>query len=390
MRMSTALASRMSNLLARLHPPSPPTAGESQRLLSLLQGSMRKKLDSEHPNPFETVREKQVIPVDRIGTSRNAASSHFTSVLHNPLLDNVKVPNNIVDRLGQVLFFQRPDFLATVATLIQGEMRLAKFSPLRQTNDGFSDRLNDWLLSSNAETRQAFFLNPQALQAALQMLAIEQNESMLWSWLRTVYEREGLAESLRNKQWLHVEDSIVSKLMSIAIIRHNLNDAAAQFIGFCAYRMQSGRVTADPGSTTSSAKRLASAIIFHRHNHAIDSALFECLLRDLPRWKNSPHSNIAFCLLYNPNKPVVSALMNKLRMPEFAEMLKVNLRGWQLRKTTMIALLDASKLSLDEGNRRQAAFFLDFAIDNYPDFLPPRQTEEVEPQLEMSFSLATG
>lgn len=394
MKVSPVFAARMSGWLARLHPPSPPTATESRHLLTLLQGSMKKKLDSEHPHPADTASDKHVIPVDRLNTSRQAAAAHFASVLHNPLLEDNRTPNNkndLVSRLEQVLAEARPDFtkIVNLSVALTKQFR-GRYATMQESH--FTKRLHNWLLSTSTEEQKRFFLDGRTRDAVTAVLLLERNETVLWSWLQVVYERDNVSRTLRSPRWLLVEDHFVSTLMQIAIRRHDLNEAAAQFNEAVAYKLRSGRVRGEFDGSGLPGRRLAAAIIFHRQEHNIDACLFETAMKNLPQWQDSHHANVAFCALYDPLRPSTEMLHSHLNDAEsLVHFHDAQKNHWRTRKITMIALLDAAKLCLDQGKRTQAGFFLDFATNNYPDFLPPRQDDAaIEPHLELSFNLAAG
>ncbi|KAK5069866.1 hypothetical protein LTR51_008180 [Lithohypha guttulata] len=403
MRTTTALAARMSKLLANLHPPSPLTAQEGQRLLNVLQTSFKKELDAHHPNPRQFVQEDHAIPTGNLSTSSYATSAHFGSILSHSILGNLEglqTKQDALRKFDQLVAESRID-TARLTSLMKWYNQAVQGDGGVVSSERLGDKLNTWLLSTNHTAREQFFLDGHSLGIAIAMLNHEKNESILWNWLRTVYERQTIDASLQSKQWLHVEDILVSALMRLAISHNDLNEATAQFNQACAYRLSSGR--ADPRLQSNSSaehnvpmisagRRLASAIIYHRLNHGIDVDLFSTALECLPSWLIDPATSKAFCTLYHPSQPSAKPLYRHLKTESQAALLvqRQEKASPTSRKTVMTALLDASKLQLEQGKRAQASFLLDFAIDHYPDFLPPREKKEVEPQLELSFTFAPG
>lgn len=387
----------MQQFLANLHPPSPPTTKEGQELLNVLQTSFRKQLDARHPSPFQhqrTSHNEDAIPISRESTSSHATTSYFGSVLAHPILgslDGLHNKEDAVIKFDRMIAESRVD-TTRLFSLIKWYNNKIKSPGHVADGETFGEKLNTWLHTTNSHAREDFFLDPSGLRAAIDMLASEGNESVLWKWLRMIYERDSINSDLHSESWLHVEDQLVSGIMRLAILRNDLNDAAQQFISACRYRLQSGR--ADPLTTPLlvSGKRLASSIIYHRYKHNISSDLFSSAMTYLPSWSSGPETSSAFCALYDPVQPSSKPLLHHLKNKSEANTLtsRQQRASRSSRKAVMTAMLDASKLSLDQGSKIQAAFFLNFAIDSYPDYLPPRQQEEVEPQLEIYLNVVPG
>lgn len=393
MKASTALSTRVRQLLASLHPPSPPTAQESRQLLNVLQSSFKRELDARHPNPLITVKDDHNIPIDRDVASAHATATHLNGILANSILgslDGLHDENSAVSKFNKLAAESRID-VSRLAGLLKWHSRVLK-SAGATPETAFGTRLDDWLSSSDASTRNEFFLNQDVLNAALLMLYAETNESILWKWLGMVYKRESINTTLQSEQWLSVEDRLVSFLMRIAISRGDTNDAAHQYLQACQYRIQSGRVTSTETEINmrSSGNRLASTIVFLRHTHGVTTDLFSKVYKYLPLWKTAPEISQAFCVLYSPTAPTAQMLYTNLRTDPDTLIARQKKASSVSRKAVMTALLDASKLSLDQGKRTQAAFLLDFAIDNYRDYLPARQVREIEPQLELSLNFVPG
>lgn len=379
----------MRQLLNNLHPPSPPTAQENRQLLNVLQSSFKRQLDARHPNPLATTQNDHSIPMHRDSVSAHATATHMRSLLAHPIIGSL---TGLHDRNDAVAKFDRliaesPVDLSKLAGLIQWYSRATKAEGTTASEDTLGTKLNAWLLSADDTIRSEFFLNEGTLIAALRMLYAESNESVLWKWLGTVYERESLDTTLQSKQWLRVEDWLVSTLIRMAISRGYINEAAQQYVQACQYKLDSGRVSSsrDTTSMTISGNRLASSIIFLRHNHGITPILFSESLRFLPSASTNPETSYIFCSIYSPTAPSADALYSNLRHQSDMLLVRQRKASPTSRKTILTALLDASRLSLDQGKRTQAAFLLDFAIDNYPDHIPARQKSEVEPQLQLSF-----
>lgn len=393
----------MQQLLASLHPPSPPTAPEGQRLLNVLQGSFQKQLDEKHPDPFHTksdAHDKHYVPITRESVSSHATTNYFASVLSHPVISTAVDPSTAGK--DAVARFERM-FTDSKLSMTSLQLLMQSYTEARKKADVESsallgDRVNSWLHTTDHVAREQFFLTT-AFPAAIQMLRREKNEAVLWKWLRMVYERDMIDADLTDRSWLVVENRLVAAIMSLAIGRGDLQDAAQQFVRACQYQIDSGR-TQNPQATFVPliSKSLASAIIYYRHQHGIPAKLFTEVRRFLLPWTQKsrhigPEFSDQLCAIYDPAQPTARLLYHGLaNQQRFASSLidRQARASATSRKTIMTAVLDASKVALDQGHHLEASFLLDFAIDHYPDYLPPRETKETAEQLEVSFNFAPG
>jgi len=405
MRITTALRGRIQQLLASLHPPSPPTAREGQQLLNVLQGSFQKQLDEKHPHPFRPKldpHDKHHVAIARESVSSHATTNYFASVLSHPVISTASDPSPVgpdaVASFERLLATSKLN-TTTLQPLMTSYTRTRKSGDLKNTTTLLGDRLDVWLQSTNTSIRENFLLDKSCLNAATAMLLSEKNETVLWKWLRMVYERDMVKADLADRRWLVVEDQLVSATMQSSLRRKDVEDAAQHFVQACQYRIDSGRSQTrssdSPASMPLSAKPLASSIIYYRHEHGIPSDLFTKVLNFLLPWSyipSGPEYSRAFCALYDPTKPTAHLLAHFLSKQDLAQLLidRQARASPTSRKTIMTAILDASKLALEHGHKKEASLLLDYAIDHYPDFLPPREATEVGEQLEVSFSFTPG
>lgn len=394
MRTTNALATSMRRLLANFHPPSPPTAKESQQLLSVLQKSFKSRLDEKHPAPSQhefwpRTHDQNDIPISTQSTSSHATNTHLSSILTNPILgssDALQMRKDAISRFDKLVSAPEVDLPHLTALIKVHSQGLKAAKQQRQHGEKLSDRLNSWLHVTGRSSREAFLLNRNARSAALDLFYNEGNESVMWTWLRLVYERHLVQADLISTDWLQVEDELVSSLMRLSIQRQDIADAAQQYLEACRYRFDSGRWDSSRAyrSMPRSGSRLASAILFHRHQHGIDAALFENILQYLPPRTARATLNSDFCAIYSPESPTARGIWAILRDSNSAQRLTQNLaeQHSHTRKIIMTSLLDAAKVALDEGNRSQASSILDFAIDHFPEYLPAREKEQIEPEIE--------
>lgn len=399
MKKSGVLAARAHRLIAAIHPHNPPTAKESQQILSVLQTSFKKRLDDQYPPPRKPSSKSSIlydIPTCHANSSSQATSDYFGSLLNHPILSQSNerfTKKDALSRFDQLMAESRVD-LNHLTEIMRQHMR--EITPV----SNLSGRLDTWLQLTDKASREAFFTTKPALRTAVDIVTKENHEGLLWKWLEVVYARTLVSGNLTSRDWLGVEDFLVSRLMRFAIQRHNLSEATEQFIQACRYRGSSARgnpslYDTKPGLPSApmsiSAKRLTSAIIFHRSRHDISADSFDQMLRYVAAWTPDPTASGAFCALYHPTRPSGDPLYDFLRQNSTAEVLtkvQKNARPGN-RRAVMTAILDASKISLAVGKRPQASFLLNFAIDQYPEYLPPRKVDADEPQLE-TFLFAPG
>lgn len=276
-----------------------------------------------------------------------------------------------------------------LAGLLSWYMRETRSRKQQRNAESLSDRLNSWLHITDRKSREAFLLNDSTRRAVINLLHREGREAILWTWLRLVYERQLIQAEVTSAEWLKVEDHLVSGIMRLSIRKNDINDAAQQFLEACRYRHESGR---GERPMTTSGKRLASAIIFHRHKHGIDSTLYGDLLQYLPSPSMCSDLNSAYCAIYHPKTPTAKHLYAVLKHEHHSLTLSKGLvnNTPQFRKAIMIAMLDAVKVALDEGKSKQASYILDFAVASFPEYLPARRTEEPEPEIERYLDLIPG
>lgn len=287
------------------------------------------------------------------------------------------------DKLVSAPELDLPHLTALIKVHSQG---LKAGTQQRQHGERLGDRLNSWLHVTDRASREAFLLNKSTRQAALDLFYKEGNESVMWTWLRLVYERRLIQADITSAQWLDVEDFLVSNIMRLSIQRQDLADAAQQYLEACRYRFNSGRwdTSKTYQSMLHSSSRLASAILFHRHQHGIDSTLFKNILQYLPSRIARQTLNFDFCSIYSPENPTARGIWETIKDPNSAQRLTQNLAAQypHTRKVVMTSLLDAAKVALDEGKGRQASGILDFAIDHFPEYLPAREKEQIGPEIE--------
>lgn len=394
MRTTNALATSMRRLLANLHPPSPPTAKEGQQLLSVLQKSFKSRLDEQHPAPSQhdfwpKSFDQSDIPVTTQSTSSHATNTHLSAILTNPILgssDALHMRKDAIFRFDKLVSAPEVDLPHLTALIKVHSQGLKAGTQQRQHGERLGDRLNSWLHVTDRASREAFLLNKSTRQAALDLFYKEGNESVMWTWLRLVYERRLIQADITSAQWLDVEDFLVSNIMRLSIQRQDLADAAQQYLEACRYRFDSGRwdTSKTYQSMLHSSSRLASAILFHRHQHGIDSTLFKNILQYLPSRIARQTLNFDFCSIYSPENPTARGIWETIKDPNSAQRLTQNLAAQypHTRKVVMTSLLDAAKVALDEGKGRQASGILDFAIDHFPEYLPAREKEQIGPEIE--------
>lgn len=411
MKTTNVLASSMRRLLANLHPPAPLTAREGQQLLNVLQKSFSNRLDEQHPAPSQhefwpKALDQNDIPISTQSTSSYATNTHMGSILANPVLgsvDGLYAKKDAISTFDKLVSGSQVDLPHLTGLLRIYTRGLKKGAQSRQHGERLGDRLNSWLHVTDRSMRESFLLNKETIRAALDLFFAERNEAVLWTWLRLVYERRLIQADVTSVEWLRVEDLLVSTLMRLSIRRGDNADAAQQFLEACRYRLDSGRLVPSKHETgpeskspypamKESSNRLAAAIMFHRHRHGIGSDLFKTVLEYLPAHQINPIQNYEFCVIYSPDHPTAKELHETLNNERHAQQLIHSLAAAkpENRKIVMTSLLDASKVSIDQGWRNRASFLLNFAIDNFPDYLPARENARLEPEIDRYLEIIPG
>lgn len=389
MKTTTALSARMRQFLANLHPPSPPTHQEGRELIGLLQTSFKRQLDFNHPAPrVPDVVDGQNIPLkDEIIIAQ--ANQHLQWILNHPLVDSPNSRSRSILAAWDAAYAENRLALPLMRSLLSAylfDLKAQRHSKSVDSKncDSLSSRLNAWLYGASHTDRDNFFLFTHVLlKPAIEVLTFENQESLIWNWLRIVYERLLIRAELSDTRWLAVEDTIVSLLMRNAIHRGDNAEAAAHFVQAAQYRMTSGRTAPVPTqhdsdthhyALTESWKRLGALIIYNRAVHEIPSDIFTSAMKYAMPFQEAPSSASEFCMIYHPDpelashKPLVAALRDKAGRASFLATQKTASKP--ARQALLTCLEDAAQICQEKGHRRDAVTLLTFAHETYKDLIP--------------------
>lgn len=390
MKTTAVLSARMRQFLANLHPPSPPTQQEGRELIGLLQTSFKRQLDFNHPAPrAPDVVDGQNIPLkDEVIIAQ--ANQHLQWILNHPLVDSPNSRSRNILSAWDAAYAENRLALPLMRSLLSAylfDLKAQRHSKSidSQNCDSLSSRLNAWLYGASHTDRDNFFLFTHViLKPAIEVLTFENQESLIWNWLRIVYERLLIRAELSDTRWLAVEDTIVSLLMRNAIHRGDNAEAAAHFVQAAQYRMTSGRTAPVPTqhdsdtyhyALTESWKRLGALIIYNRSSHDIPADIFDSAMKYAMPFQEAPSSALEFCMIYHPDpelashQPLVAALRNKANRAVFLTTQKTASKP--ARQALLTCLEDAAQSCQEKGNRKEAASLLNFAHETYKDLLPP-------------------
>jgi hypothetical protein len=388
MRATTTLLLR--DLLSKLHPPAPTTAVESQRLLKLLDGSFRKRLDEAHPPLTAHRGEEQDQPT--LAEPSRPAAAHIDSILHHPLLEAkihhydglssiLKTPSSDpkqspIEDFDYLLRYDQLTF-SDLQRIARHYICSSRHGPALNRGQKLADRIAAWIASEEAPVKAAFLASPGVLLDIIPVMYADSREEVVWGWLRSLYQQE--------TPNLDTEDCLISEMMRASIKNGNLSDAAQQFVQASHYRYQSRHVSVIMERTysnqqyrplLSSWKRISSAILSRRISHSISASNFDHLLRYAIPFSYHRVITRPFLELYHPTNPSAEALYVALRTPAFF----TKWNTWHskhriLHKTFLVSILDAAQLALSQQGTRQAQFFLSFTETHWPEFLPSTQPE---------------
>jgi len=412
MRLTPALYVRQ--LLAKLHPPLPPSARESQKLLNLLETSFRRHLDEVHPAPQTPIATNSphglsTVP-DPAHATINATNSHWESILQHPLLRQRGEPHPrqgglttaAVDGFDQALLSKTLDG-ALVRTYARRYRHGLKNGESVSGESKLGVRIAAWLASAEATQKKAFLTNVPVMTDVLHVLYSDGLEHIVWEWLRILYERDfGPVSKVRRQEldlqspdMLQAEDNFVSLMMRASIQRGSLNDAAQQFAQACEYRAQSGRAFVEFSDEKDgllyqpmfqSWRRLSASVLYRRGKHAVSAPLFDTMLKYSIPFSWAPSVPKAFLMIYHPTKPSAKLLDSKTRTASFVEPFlswQNNLSG-TFKRALLMAVLDAAQLSLVQNHQARARRFLEFAEAHYPESISTKNETNTAARLESS------
>ena len=377
MRNTAALLLR--DLLSKLHPPSPATARDSARLLKVLDSSFRQRLDDAHPSPSARQidgNQHLVAP-----EASRPSTTHLNALLHHPLLEghterHTSLPQarNAVEAFDTLVRTETVT-LSKLRKLAGQHVQESKTTPTAVTPIGsLAHRIAAWLASESSSTKITLFSNQAILNDVLAAMYTDGAEDIVWSWLRSLYQREWVrdAQNLSYEDsipFLNAEDNLVSGMIRRSIVHNDFADAANQYIAAANYRQSLGGLYSSH-LLLGSYRRISSAILHHRLLHNIDAPTFSDLLKYSITF--SQHKVIASPILqlYHPTTPSTSSLHTFLH--DSISVFKWN--TWHrkqpnLHKAILVSLLDAAQLSLSQQQSSHADFFLNFAETHFPERL---------------------
>ena len=388
MRGTTALLLR--DLLSKLHPPSPATARESARLLTILDKSFRKQLDDIHPPPSARRGDASQTPVP--AEASRPVTSHLNSVLLHPLLETRHTESTHLSPRTSAIYAFDTSLRAGTLTLLKlkkiAKQYLAelKSGSVGNTEQKLGYKIAAWLASESPSGKTAFFHLQPMLQEVVPVMYADGLEGVVWTWLKSVYQRAWVhdVKSLSPKDsslFLNAEDILISEMMRMSLRQNSLLDAAIQFVEASNYRHQSNSLPASSSSIgeghlhrplVSSYRRISTAILQRRNKHDIDASTFDQILKFSVRFTNDTVITRSILHLYHPAAPTAEFLYNDLHEESFTQAWN----SWHskhrtLHRAFLISILDAAQLSLNHRKSAQASFFLDFAGAHWPECLPP-------------------
>ena len=397
MRATTALL--LKELISKLHPPSPITPRESQKLLRLLNTSFQRRLDDLHPSP--RLHQEDESPHGRVPlVSSREPDPHLHSVLHHPLLEpNVAKPTENSKLRAAQIFREAVRDTRVSPQLIHSCCRRylegVKRSEAVPSDSLLGVKIAAWLSSVSDSTRCEILTNTRLLPDLIYVMYADGKEGEVWDWLSTVYKRMWGDPDARPPDivdLLDVEDSFVCAMAQAPIRLGALEDAVQQFIQASKYRVQSRRGNVRPNVNDElsyrpllkSWRRIAAAILFKRRAHGISPSAFNELLGLSIPFTAHPTISKGFMMLYHPEARTSEVLYQELRS-------EVDRQCWAswcrtsshaMRKALLLAILDAAELSLTHQRPEESQFFLDLAQAQWPKIFKIAESTQPAKRLE--------
>lgn len=318
MRLTQALAIR--NLIAKLHPPLPPTPRESQQLLSVLQKSFNRRLDAVHPSPQSSTSLRSHDTTEHspdVGNvSASAANAHLQAILNHPSLDHTSVssasnsPAKIADLFDAAILAHSVNF-----SLIRSCVKLAstssEFSDQVEAASQIGPRIAAWFTALDTTTQRSFLTDGSLMSKVLPLMYLAHLEGTVWDWLRTLYEASAHQQLPSD---LFAEDRFVALMTRESIKRNDLTTAVLEYSEACDYRLSRSH-SRHTYSLTFTGNIVSSAILLRRHHHRIPAPLYDRLLsHDAPTLSQRRTVLWPFLHIYHPteaqSRPLYQALQN--------------------------------------------------------------------------------
>lgn len=383
MRVSSARFVR--SLAAKLHPPGPVTQRESQQLLRALDGAFRKRLDEEHPSPTSTVLKD---PMDGPLNTNRSASMHLDYILQHPLLhahDSGPVASKAPGALHTFDKLIRENSMHMDALRDVADTYILETRHKRQLEQPrLAPGLAAWMAAAPAEQRRQFFLTAETMRSVVRVMFRDGAGEVVWEWLRLLhaFRQESCAENRGQPQrwWLNSEDNFVSAMISSSLNRNSGTSAVQQLVAANAHRAGLPK----PVPLVAAWNRLSSFVFSMRRKHGISAQHYEQLLNQCPdsMKTDKPYFSRGFLTIYSPTGPTATMLYRELQSAAYvANWAKLKWRKpAKLQRLVLRTILDASELALEQGEAKQARFFLEFAQTHFPDIISRTGPEaSVEP-----------
>ena len=385
MRLTPALAIR--NLIAKLHPPHPPTPRESQQLLSVLQNSFNRRLDDIHPSPQISAGPRNLDNTEHLpdvgNLSASAANAHLQSILNHPSLEQAtrsSMNSPIKDaelKFDAAVIAQSVDF-----SLIRACIQMANSWDREEAALKLGPRISAWFTASSSATQRAFLCDSGLMSTVLPLMYQAKLENVVWDWLRHLY---GGSAQLQQSLELMAEDRFIALMTRESIRRQDLRTAVLEYSEACEYRAS----RASSGAMREFRSRrplivtgnlVSSAILLRRHDHGIPAPLYDLLLSSaIPEPVNFETYLWPLLPLYHPSKAESRTLYQTLQNAGYVNglMSKVETMTYDRATKLLINILDGADLMLIQGPKAKAQFILDFAQKHFPTMLPEKRSAEV-------------
>ena len=426
--MRFAPASALRGFLSKLHPvlPGVTTPRESQQLLSALQHSFKKQLDGIHP-PVQPREDRSLDrgaggPSETTHSAANAADSHVYSVLQHPLLakqhrafGSEEEVNTPLESRAVVEKFERAVAEGKVNDSVLGDFvtiysRLTTGRPLPVT-DSLGRKIAVWFTSSKPSTKADFLLS-RIKGDVVPVMYADGQEQVVWEWLRLMYEEDLLQSKRQTKPgvlvgpWRRQTAFLIRVMVREQIKRQNFHAAVLEYVQAWDFMQKSGRLeirSLMPTSTADEVVRpmgqvatmLASVIIYHRYSHRIDGTLYDAFCHVAERVNNPESYRDALLPIYHPSKPNADKLLEQLHTGRFWTLMEnhmamvdkshpIEIARRKPRKQTIVALLDAAQVLLDQGKVKDSQCVLDKAEHRFPEYLQPRKPVECTGRISLA------
>ena len=381
--MKASFTLNWASLLSKIHSPLPISSRESQRLLALLNASLKQRLDLEYPSGFPN--------------NEHHTDLHLHSILTNPLFAyrprqrRHSSPGgrpraegslvNVQDLMKRPMDIFRERVSSGTATLefarfcldVQYKSCLASSSispkdAMRSTEAGAA--IADWLWASGLEDSGSFLDDPQFTNLLIRFLIAERRYDRILRWLKM--DRPVSTEAPKSRSREKWPGVLLQMIRAEVQYGDGIESATMLFVDILS---QSQRKSIDVALRIlfgPAGNYLTSTLTDVSGTADISASAIKAFLTSSRAWIN-PLLSAWQCAYLGKNHTPAWNLIRKVS-PECVQSMRPQTRLRFVRLS-----LRTSELLLEKGRKNDVAWIMNFLKDNFREeigsYIPPTQVE---------------